>query len=321
MASENTCPICGLQPIPMGKTQCPQCDADMTCFKVLASLPEEPVRESRRSRKQIILTGGVCIFLGIAILLSVIQLNKFERLESRILHQQESFKNSVIAINSKLGALTRKSKNSFLENAGSTPIVIKREGPEKNTALFVPKHQVGKLDYVDVFLKKEDFFAYIDHKKEILWTIAKIYFSNTELFVPAHKIENLDYMDTFLGKAAFFTYVVHKKDTLWTISEKYFGNGDYYPVLLETNFNIGIYDLQEGSPIKILKDIKLVKKIYKKITQKEGNILYLMYTVMEGDTQESINKKFYKAKMVKRVSNINPDAGFKPGDRIRILLD
>ncbi|MCP4111979.1 MAG: hypothetical protein GY749_41700, partial [Desulfobacteraceae bacterium] len=38
---EQVCPICGMEQIPSDKNQCPQCDADLTCFKVLATLPDE----------------------------------------------------------------------------------------------------------------------------------------------------------------------------------------------------------------------------------------------------------------------------------------
>ncbi|MCP4350593.1 MAG: LysM peptidoglycan-binding domain-containing protein [Desulfobacterales bacterium] len=40
-AAEQACPICGLERIPSDNNQCPQCDADLTCFKVLATLPDE----------------------------------------------------------------------------------------------------------------------------------------------------------------------------------------------------------------------------------------------------------------------------------------
>jgi hypothetical protein len=40
MQKEQTCPICGKEQISEDKDQCPQCNADLTCFRILDSLPE-----------------------------------------------------------------------------------------------------------------------------------------------------------------------------------------------------------------------------------------------------------------------------------------
>jgi len=48
MAEEGACPICGFERLLTNQDNCPQCDADLTCFKVLDSIPEEltqPVSE------------------------------------------------------------------------------------------------------------------------------------------------------------------------------------------------------------------------------------------------------------------------------------
>lgn len=48
MAEEGACPICGFERLQTDHDKCPQCDADLTCFKVLDSIPEElppPVSE------------------------------------------------------------------------------------------------------------------------------------------------------------------------------------------------------------------------------------------------------------------------------------
>jgi len=52
MAEEDACPICGFERILTDQENCPQCDADLTCFKVLDSIPEEsanPVSEQQSS--------------------------------------------------------------------------------------------------------------------------------------------------------------------------------------------------------------------------------------------------------------------------------
>ena len=52
MAEEGACPICGFERLQTDQDNCPQCDADLTCFKVLDSIPEElvePVSEHQSS--------------------------------------------------------------------------------------------------------------------------------------------------------------------------------------------------------------------------------------------------------------------------------
>jgi len=41
MAEAGACPICGFERLHAEQDKCPQCDSDLTCFKVLDSIPEE----------------------------------------------------------------------------------------------------------------------------------------------------------------------------------------------------------------------------------------------------------------------------------------
>ncbi|MDM8542192.1 LysM peptidoglycan-binding domain-containing protein [Desulfococcaceae bacterium HSG9] len=44
MAEEGACPICGFELLQTDQDTCPQCDSELTCFKVLDSIQEEPAK-------------------------------------------------------------------------------------------------------------------------------------------------------------------------------------------------------------------------------------------------------------------------------------
>jgi len=70
----------------------------------------------------------------------------------------------------------------------------------------------------------------------------------------------------------FWIYNAKEDDTLWDIAEKYYGKGGYYPVLLEHNPHIGIYDIGKGVALNILKNRDDASEIYKKILSRSWTI-------------------------------------------------
>lgn len=275
MISETVCPVCGLSSIPSDRTQCPQCDADLTCFRVLDSLPDEPVRKNTGSRKQVILLVAVSLVVGLISVLSAYQFYLLKQLENRILDEKTFFIDAV-------------------PDAGLRRFVIDQSRPHTNSAA---------------------------ENKAIIETKEDIKEDVKELSVPVKPSEKMDIGACPAEDKNFWTYWATEKDTLWDISKKHYGSGDYYPVLLEHNSHLEIYDIGNGIQIKILKNTAMARDIYKKITEKKGDSIYWYYTVAEGDTIQSIAGKFYKTKnMIKLITDSNPDVDLKSGEKIRILL-
>ena len=271
MASETVCPVCGLSSITSDRTQCPQCDADLTCFKVLDSIPDEPVSKHIESRKQVVLLVAISLVVGLISVLSAYQLYLLKQLENRILDPKTSFINA---------------------------------GPDNGLKRFV----------IDQSKTRTNGAA---ENKAIIETKEDIENQSASVKPP----EKSDIVADFAEDKSFWTYWATEKDTLWDISQKHYGSGYYYPVLLEHNSRLGIYDIGDGIQIKILKDTSRARDIYKKITEKKGNSIYWYYTVAECDTIQSIAGKFYKPKnMTKLITDINSDVDLKPGERIRILM-
>jgi len=271
MNCETVCPVCGLSSIPSNRAQCPQCDADLTCFMVLDSLHDEPVRKNIGSRKQVILLVAASLVFCLICVLSASQLYLLKQLENRILDRKTS---SIDA------------------------------GPDAELKRFVinqpETYKNGVAGNKSIIKIKED----IEGQP-----------------VPVKPLEKVDVRTGLDGDSKFRTYRATEKDTLWDISQKHYGLGDYYPVLLEHNSHLGIYDIGDGIQIEILKDTAMARDIYKKITEKKGNSIYWYYTVAEGDTLRSVAGKFYKTKnMIKLIMDLNQELDLGPGQRIRILL-
>lgn len=271
MTSETVCPVCGLSSIPSNRAQCPQCDADLTCFRVLDSLPDEPVRKNTGSRKQVILLVAVCLVVGLISVLSAYQLYLLKHFENRILDKKTFFIDAG-------------------QDAGLKRFVIDQSRQRTN----------GAAENKAIIETKED----IEGQS-----------------VPVKPSEKMDIGACHAEDKKFWTYWATEKDTLWDISQRHYGSGDYYPVLLEHNSHLEIYDIGNGIQIKILKDTAMARDIYKKITEKKGDSIYWYYTVAEGDTIQSIAGKFYKTKnMIKLITDNNSEVDLKSGEQIRILL-
>lgn len=262
MASERTCPVCNLEHILPEKTSCPQCDADLTCFQVLDSLPDEAVFKRTGSRIQVILIATAGLFLCLSGLLIVSQSSRIKELESWISNQQ-----------------TYPIRIKISPEAG---VALRFRNGRESPNVDLPRSEAAMEKTLETLPPEE------------------------------YSTEGLE----------FLTYEASEKDTLWVIAKRYYGVGEYYPVLLEHNSHLGIYDIGDGVRVKILKNADLAGEIYKKIIKREGNRIYWFYRVVQGDTLPSIAKRYYKTKDgVRRIIDLNPTMELKPGEAIKIALE
>ena len=120
----------------------------------------------------------------------------------------------------------------------------------------------------------------------------------------------------------FWLYNSVDEDTLWGIAEKHYGKGSYYPVLLEHNPHVGIYDIGKGVTLNILKNRDAAAKIYKKIIMRKDGHFFWRYSVVRGDTLQSIIEKYYKKGRTRSdIPHLDKGSNLKPGEKIWILLE
>ncbi|QTA89233.1 hypothetical protein [Desulfonema magnum] len=310
-SDELTCPVCGLENISSDNAQCPQCDSDLNCFKVLDSLPDElppekPVSDSdqdiprmqvkEKSRGMKIVTLSVIVLLMILMIVMIAFLfYQFRELETQ---------------NARLAAQSLK---------------LEKETTELRVQGKKLENQSLKLEKLEAQLQARNAVRHpLSETKppEIMPSnpMEAASVSNSDLF-PA-QIGDWEAVRLFqLSDSDFRLYSATDKDTLWDISEQHYGEGYYYPVLLEHNSHLGIYSVRKGVRLKILKNTDLLRDIYNSIIVRKGNKIYWNYTIMEGDTLESVVMKFYTTEEVKNQLSVSDAAvQLKPGRKIRILL-
>ena len=303
MTSIISCPICHLDRISSDKDKCPQCDADLTCFKVLESLPDEQVRVKIAPRRQVSFLAAMVLFLGLVSALSLFQLYRINGLGFFGFGLKSSPSSTRVTAKTEVKGLTQNQLAPAGDSNGRSEI----PGPsgDEVEALSVPK----KTSIQASPLKKRDLVVFEQKTggNERLQEVSS---------------ERQREKDSCSQDTAFWTYTANENDTLWGIAKKHYGSGHYYPVLLEHNPNVGIYNVGDGVRLRILKYSGLAKKINESITEREGNKLYFHYRVAEGDTLGSLACKFYKTRdMLKRITDLNSDMKLQPGGRVSILLE
>jgi len=139
---------------------------------------------------------------------------------------------------------------------------------------------------------------------------------------PQKELVDQDGIEKILGTGELWNYTTTEEDTLWRIAKKFYGSGYYFPVLMECNPSLGIFDMEKGMRVKIFKDNRLVQRLYNEITCIEGNGICYYYRVVEGDTFETVALKFYNQEgPAKRIMDLNPRGKLSSGRRIKIPLD
>lgn len=274
MASEIECPICGLKGVAAGRESCPQCDSDLTCFRILDSIPAESSNTGARKWP----AAGIIVCIVLLAVVAGTSLYLFQTLENRLKHQESEFKQAVSNLDMQWREWNRRIQRE-IDTISTNP------EPEPETRADVSP-AVQNPSGVNV--------------------------SQEPAIKPALQSEK---------DSEFITYTADDEDTLWEIAERFFGAGYYYPVLLEHNPAISIYDIKDGVQIKILDDRSEAKAVYQEIVIQDGNSSFWEYSVAPGDTAKSIADRFYKDKeMADRIFDFNPGVELAAGQKIKILL-
>jgi len=107
----------------------------------------------------------------------------------------------------------------------------------------------------------------------------------------------------------FKIYSAKENDTLWDISQALYGWGIYYPVLLEHNPDLRIFDISSQDTLRYLCDKRQISRIYKKITAMKKNRRYWKYTLRPGDTRASVTERYCPKSKGCFVEDVFPEIG------------
>lgn len=316
------CPVCGLDHIPIDEEICPQCDSDLSCFKVLGALGEvlsdtHPQKASDAQEEggtdsdlhkesnyiPLILLG---IILGSSMGILLLGYHVFETLDARVFGVRQSLVESENKVVRQLDRIEQ-ILLSHLADADHAAAQYRQEligsvetwHPSQKDPLYPCSEKYGKSSDEaksnDIRPGQEPNESDLDHRKSDAWlTGAKPEYSKIgEQPMETDELKLLNPVDETL---CIKIYHAHESDTLWHISEILYGSGHWYPVLLLYNPDLAIYRITGGEPIRYLCNKSIIPKLYYDYTFRktidESSGLFFKYTVRKGDTVESLQKRY-----------------------------
>jgi nucleoid-associated protein YgaU len=311
MAPENRCPVCRFEHIPDDHDRCPQCDADLTCFRVLETL-REPAAEkaepdahdinpppTQTGKKPAAFFWAVSGLLGAVVMVLLgLQTYWFTGLQGDMSQQRVGFNEALRRIEFKLGRISAHQEKVVSEITAQMEIL--RAGLER---IHIP----GAVTPAG---SSPDGSASVHSTRQAPAT--DWHAGEPDLSTPD---------EAKAGSNAYQIYQVREDDTLWDIAARFYGSGFFYPVLLEQNPHLAIYKISPEDRITVLQDNDQVKRIYNQITEIRGDILYWYYTVRRGDTLASLRHRYCPWQdCFQMQSGLEQDFKLQPGDKIKIQL-
>ncbi|BBO85672.1 hypothetical protein DSCO28_62380 [Desulfosarcina ovata subsp. sediminis] len=310
MEDEMACPVCEREHIPTDQETCPQCGADLTCFRVLDELEEtaatgggngavtEPAENRLISEKRTASSFFWGILVASAVFIFAVGVYRFWTIEALVKEQQTIFRHKVEMVASRLDAAHEKQERfaSLIEKHLETEGKRSVEKPPLQTDGDHPLPVDGHRETPPASQPQpESFDDTVDVATELSNPIA-------------------------MGHA-FHVYQATDTDTLWGIARRFYGAGYYYPVVLYHNPELSIYRMSQKDRIKLLKDADQARQIYKEIIVFEDNRRYWLYTARPGDTPVSIKMRYCPGKSCLPLSlDAEPRVRIRPGRKIKIQL-
>ena len=303
MSHPDTCPVCGFSGILQENDHCTQCDADLTCFKVLDSLTASlPANETPGT------SAGT--------------------MHTTVASSPQTGPNAAMSPAPGYGDRPDFSGQRHSPHPYITSVVLAAFFGVLLGALitvlgvFSVRQNIQATDKQEAYAQSLQAFSHIIEHLSSQTSQHRQYpqdIASTESHAPDKPLaDNLNIatseavpllspvQDTAPSPAAqlsqstertpptneFWVYLVKKGDTVKLIAEWYYGKDWLYPVLLEHNPDIGMANLAPGTWIRILKDPQQAKNIYERITISENNGVYWYYTITDDNFLASFMAKF-----------------------------
>lgn len=293
MAVTVTCPVCHFTHIPEGSDTCPQCDADLVCFRLLETLSEEPAKEAvvlperpgqnisripgEKKHRIPVIVWSAGLVLVLLVLISGYTANRFSIMAGTVEQMQSS--------------VTR-----MAEMAADDHAVIRETG---QSVRELRQTSAGALETI----------------KKLQETVSTRESQTTGC--PETGQLQRDVSPPPPPPACFRKYQAKDSDTLWGISRALYGSGKFYPVLMEHNPDLEIYNISSRDTLRYLCDKKAVLKVYGDITGTGHGKRYWKYKIRPGNTRGSVIRQYCSH----GTDCLVKDMPFKPGMTIGIYLE
>lgn len=305
MSSEITCPVCHFEHIPEDSDNCPQCDSDLVCFKLLEALADVPEESKpdpsgsadkqtfglKASEPDVGKTGKSntpwVVFVLVGIILTLFCFLGYTG------HRFGVMESKVQKIDTDMGQV----KN-----------IVNMEPNRIITRLEAGTRQINQLE------KRVEELVEMTKKRE-LKSIPNV--SKIET-IPKTETVSKTPGDQNTGETPCFkTYHAKDEDSLWSIARDLYGSGTLYPILMENNPDLHIYSIGSKDSMRYLCDKALAAHMYKTIIGYKQNRPFWKYKVRSGDTRKDIIKRY----CLNQKDCLVEDKPLEPGIIIGVFLE
>ncbi len=304
------CPVCRRENIPDDRDRCPQCDSDLTCFRVLETLLEpeaqtaEPAMPEINPRMTQTAKNRTSLFLaisgllwGVLTIMLGVQIYRITNLQSAVLERPSAFNDALGRMEFRFDRLSEHQDKVFTQVMDQIETLRDTLNRAQKSPTVLTTGLAENPDSVRISMDAPEKASHTDGRK---------------LNLPAKATA---------GGSAFKFYQAAESDTLWGIAKRFYGSGFYYPVLLEHNPDLAIYTIGQKDRIAVLKDSDTAKRIFNEITENQGGILYWYYTVRPEDTLTSVKHKYCPSQdCFQMPTGVDRDFALQPGEKIKIQL-
>ncbi|MEW6381394.1 MAG: LysM peptidoglycan-binding domain-containing protein [bacterium] len=319
MQQVQRCPICEKEQIPMDEQQCPQCNADLTCFQVLDALPEHQETAVRAVSPQ----GSRRIWwLGLtAVVILLMGLGWMFYQNFRIVRTLADNQSRLEYVNQTMLALMKKIESEKAKAPAKEP---GKEAAQEAMTLGAPSHEDIGRESPDTG-KSPEHKAQPEPKAQEAKPVpvpkaVRPVASMPDRTAGRHPAPRKDRASR-PKEAPFFWYEATDQDTLWSIADRFYGRGRYYPVLLAMNPQVSVFEIKGGQRLKVLENPKDAAIVFSRSVERHGSLAFLWYQVQAGDTPETLSRKFFRTDdQYSRIESLNSQLRLEPGQKIKIPL-
>jgi nucleoid-associated protein YgaU len=301
------CPVCGKTDLAAHLVQCPQCNADLECFRLLEALYEEPS------------TPGVETEVVRSLSRRVEDIGPLlQRLQDGIHQWQRAAKRRtamLILVSVMLGLVSA---------AGAWLLYVRWDTPPEQPDVMSSAALLAALTRErpqEKALREAvaNAVAGIEHVSQ---QIAALEQRVAEL---APQPPAMDTKDPSVAASAPAPAVLYhaprQNESLWLIAHKYYQQGRLYPALLETNPGLGIYFAPDYGQLRLPSTRQAAEAIVAQVVFSKDARRFLRYQVQVADTWQSIAARFYgRGDDAARLQALNADAPLQPGTRVVVPL-
>jgi hypothetical protein len=301
------CPVCGKTDLAEHLAQCPQCNADLECFRLLEALHEEQSTPGVDAEVVGSLSRRVDAIGPLLQRLqdSMHQLQRTARRRTALLILVSVMWGLVVAAGAWLLYWRWDTPHERTEVMASAAFLVEltRERPPEKALREALVKAVAGIEHVS---------------QQVVALEQRV----AELATQPPAIDTKDPSGAASApEPAVLYHEPHQNETLWGIAHKYYQQGRLYPALLETNPGLGIYFAPAYGQLRLPADRQGAEAIVARVVFTKDARRFFRYPVQVADTWQSIAERFYgRGDEAAWLQVLNAEAQPQPGTRVVVPL-